>query len=139
MKRTIRPALPRPLPPDHCGFKKLAEKRQHLRFDQLLAVSLEAPQHGAQIYVARNVSEGGMFLESREPLPLGCEVLVHFSIADDGVEIVARGEVKNHYFLNYNDATGPRAVSGMGIRFLEFERETQSLQADALNAKRVLH
>jgi hypothetical protein len=139
MKRTIRPALPRPLPPDPRTISRLAEKRQHLRFDQLLAVSLEAPQHGAQIYVARNVSEGGMFLESREPLPLGCPVLVHFAIADDGIEIVARGEVKNHYFLNYNDATGPRSVSGMGIRFLEFERETQALQADALNATRVLH
>jgi hypothetical protein len=117
----------------------LSDKRRHLRFDQLFAVSLEAPQHGAQIYVARNVSEGGMFLESREPLPLGCEVLVHFEIPDGGGEIVARGEVKNHYFLNYSDSTGPRAVSGMGIRFLEFEEETHSLLANSLQKIRVLH
>jgi hypothetical protein len=117
----------------------LPDKRRHLRFDQLFAVSLEAPQHGAQIYVARNVSEGGMFIESREPLPLGCEVLVHFEIPDGGGEIVARGEVKNHYYLNYSDSTGPRAVSGMGIRFLEFEEESQVLLADELHRIRVLH
>ena len=110
-----------------------------MRFDQLFAVALEAPQHGAQVYVARNVSEGGMFLESREPLPLGCPVLVHFAIPDGGGEIVARGEVKNHYYLNYNDSTGPRAVAGMGIRFLEFEQDTQGLLADGLHRCRVLH
>jgi len=139
MKRTIRPHLPRPVPPEARVFSRLADKRRHLRFDQLFAVSLEAPQHGAQIYVARNVSEGGMFLESREPLPLGCSVLVHFSIPDGGGEIVARGEVKNHYYLNYSDATGPRAVSGMGIRFLEFEEDTHTLLADGLHRIRVLH
>jgi len=139
MKRSIRPALPHPLPPDPRTFKRLAEKRRHLRFDQLFAVSLEAPQHATQIYVARNVSEGGMFLESREPLPLGCPVLVHFAIADDGVEIVARGEVKNHYFLNYADETGPRAVAGMGIRFHEFEREAGAPGAGSLHRMRVLH
>jgi hypothetical protein len=131
--------MPRPVPPEPRTFDHLADKRSHLRFDQLFAVSLEAPQHGAQIYVARNVSEGGMFLESREPLPLGCEVLVHFSIPDGGGEIVARGEVKNHYFLNYSDSTGPRAVAGMGIRFLEFEEDTQSLLAESLQQQRVLH
>jgi hypothetical protein len=117
----------------------LAEKRRHLRFDQLFAVSLETPQDGTQIYVARNVSEGGMFLESREPLPLGCPVLVHFSMPDGGGEIVARGEVKNHYFINYADATGPRAVAGMGIRFVKFEEESQVLLADQLQQFRVLH
>lgn len=139
MKRTVRPALPRPLPPSPRDFNRLAEKRRHLRFDQLFAVSLEAPQHGAQIYVARNVSEGGMFLESREPLPLGCAVLVHFSMPDGGGEIVARGEVKNHYFINYADATGPRAVAGMGIRFVKFEEESQVHLADELQRYRVLH
>jgi hypothetical protein len=139
MKRTIRPHLPRPVPPDPCNFRRLEDKRRHLRFDQLFAVSLEAPQHGAQVYVARNVSEGGMFLESREPLPLGCEVLVHFEIPDGSGEIVARGEVKNHYYLNYADATGPRAMAGMGIRFLEFEQDTQSFLADGLHRIRVLH
>jgi hypothetical protein len=139
MKRTLRPALPRPVPPTPREVARLAEKRRHLRFDKLLAVSLEAPQHGAQIYVARNVSEGGMFLESREPLPLGCPVLVHFSMPEGGGEIVARGEVKNHYYINYADATGPRAMAGMGIRFLEFEEESQVVLAGELQRIRVLH
>ncbi len=109
-----------------------------MRFDQLFAVSLEAPQHGAQIYVARNLSEGGMFLESREPLPLGCPVLIHFSIAEDGVEIVARGEVKNHYYLNFADPSGPRSITGMGIRFVAFEAGGDLLSAE-LQRLPVLH
>jgi hypothetical protein len=139
MKRTIRPALPRPVPPLPSEFNRLAEKRRHLRLDQLFAVSLETTQHGDQVYVARNVSEGGMFLESRDPLPLGCPVLVHFTMPDGGGEIVARGEVKNHYFLNYADATGPRAMAGMGIRFVGFEDDCRVSLTDELKRLRVLH
>jgi len=139
MKRTIRPALPRPFPPTPREAAGPPEKRRHLRFDHFFAVSLETPQHGEQCYVARNVSEGGMFLESREPLPLGCPVRVHFSMPDGGGEIVARGEVKNHYFLNYADATGPRAVAGMGIRFVAFEDTSEVALGDELLRYRVLH
>jgi hypothetical protein len=139
MKRTISPALPRPVPPATRESSPARERRRYLRFDQMFTVSLEAPQMGAQRYVARNVSEGGMFLESCEPLPLGCPVRVHFAMPDGGGEIVAHGEVKNHYFLNYADATGPRAVSGMGIRFVAFESEGENALADDLKRFRVLH
>jgi hypothetical protein len=113
------------------------EKRRHLRFDQMFAVALDSPMHGSMTCVARNISEGGMFLETRDPLPLGSAVRVHFAMPNGDGEIVANAEVKNHYFLNFNDSEGPRAISGMGVRFVSFEAGgndcVQSLR------RRVLH
>ena len=42
---------------------------------------------------------------------------------DSQASIIARGEVKNHYFLNFTDAGGPRSLTGMAIRFTEFEAD----------------
>jgi len=144
MKRPYRAfetarALPQSLPADRSKATGISEKRQHLRFDKMLAVSLDSPHQPAARYIARNVSEGGMFLESRDPLPLGSTVRVHFAMPDSDDEITAVGEVKNHYFLNFADAGGPRAICGMGIRFLAFEADgAESLQT-CLRRCRVLH
>lgn len=82
-------------------------------------VAVSHPIFGRMQLVARNLSSGGVFLETAEPLPLGCTVLVHFGA--DGHEVVARAEVRNHFFLNFADKAGPSALTGMGLRFLGFE------------------
>ncbi|HEY3355667.1 MAG TPA: PilZ domain-containing protein [Polyangia bacterium] len=144
MKRAQRPAVSQSSPAPAVAAAPprapaIREQRRHLRFDQMFTVSLESPQHGHMRYIARNVSAGGMFLESREPLPLGCTVRVHFAMPDSDGEIVATGEVKNHYFLNFADASGARAITGMGIRFVGFEADgAESLQT-GLRRFRVLH
>ena len=89
--------------------------------------------------VARNVSAGGIFLESTDPLPLGARIRVCFMTPDEGAEIVAVGEVKNHYFMNYVAGGVTRSVAGMGVRFLGFEQESQHALRDCLNKFRVLH
>jgi hypothetical protein len=114
------------------------EQRRHLRLDQVFTVGLDSAAHGSFLGVARNISEGGMFVETREPLPLGSEVRVHFTMPDGGGEIVANAEVKGHYFLNYADAVGPRAIAGMGVRFLSFEVGGADSLSSGLRA-RVLH
>jgi hypothetical protein len=95
------------------------ERRAAMRFDKVFPVHVESPLYGALWCVARNVSSGGMFLETAEPLPLGAEVKVRFE--QDGESIVARGEVKNHYFFNYTQQQRPQCLCGMGVRFLGFE------------------
>ena len=89
--------------------------------------------------VARNVSAGGIFLETRDPLPLGSRIRVCFLTPDETAEIVALGEVKNHYFLNFHQAGVQKAVSGMAVRFLGFEEEGQHVLNDCLDRFRVLH
>ena len=127
-------------------------KRQSLRFDTVFPVLISSDQFGECNAMARNVSAGGILLEIQEPLPLGTRVRVHFCMqlqhngADGGPTIVARGEVKNHYFLNFSDDSGPRSMTGMAVRFTEFETsDSRDSFADAvekpegLRAMRVMH
>jgi hypothetical protein len=89
--------------------------------------------------VARNVSAGGIFVEMTEPLPLGAHVRVSFHSADSAAEIVALGEVKNHYFMNFAREGLTHSVSGMAVRFYAFENESRQILADCLDKFRVLN
>jgi hypothetical protein len=116
-----------------------SDQRAHLRFDKMFAVRVESLLFGEIYCVARNVSAGGIFLELQDPLPLGATVRVCFPVPDGSGEIVATGEVKNHYFINYTQGGASRAVAGMAVRFTSFENESHHVLADCLNRMRVLH
>jgi hypothetical protein len=115
------------------------EQRQHLRFDKVFPVRVESILFGDTHCVARNVSAGGIFLETRDPLPLGSRVRVCFLTPDEATEIVGLGEVKNHYFLNYAQGGSAKAVSGMAVRFVGFEDSGQQTLNECLDRFRVLH
>ncbi len=115
------------------------DKRQHLRFDKVFPVRVESVLFGELPGVARNVSAGGIFIEMRDPLPLGARVRVSFLNPEETAEIVAVGEVKNHYFVNYVQEGATRSVSGMAVRFDGFENESQVVLDDCLNRLRVLN
>ena len=121
-----------PCPPVH-------EKRQHLRFDKVFPVRVESILFGELDCVARNVSAGGIFVEMTEPLPLGAHVRVSFHSVDSAAEIVALGEVKNHYFMNFAREGLTHSVSGMAVRFYGFENESRQILADCLDRFRVLN
>lgn len=116
-----------------------SEQRQHLRFDKVFPVRVESVLFGELPGVARNVSAGGIFIEMRDPLPLGARVRVSFLNPEETAEIVAVGEVKNHYFVNYVQDGATRSVSGMAVRFEGFENESQLVLNDCLNRLRVLN
>jgi len=97
------------------------DKRRSYRFDKVFPVAVSSRVFGEASGIARNISEGGMFVEMSEPLPLGCVVRIHFAMPDSDGEIVARGEVKRHYFLNFADGEGQRQMTGIGVRFTRFE------------------
>lgn len=115
-----------------------SEKRHDLRLDAVFSVLLDTPM-GEFLAVARNVSPGGMFIETRDPLPLGTKLRIRFQMPDSDDEIVASGEVKNHYFLNYAGARERSSLTGMGLRFLGFEREGKQVLARHLYRTRVVH
>ena len=116
-----------------------SDQRAHLRFDKMFAVRLESLLFGEIYCVARNVSAGGIFLEVADPLPLGAAVRVCFPVPDGSGDVVATGEVKNHYFINYTQAGTTNAVAGMAVRFTSFENESHHVLADCLSRMRVLH
>lgn len=116
-----------------------SEKRQHLRFDKVFPVRVESILFGDAHCVARNVSAGGIFLETSDPLPLGARVRICFLTPDESGEIAAVGEVKNHYFVNYVQEGVSKSVTGMAVRFLAFEQEGDAILRDCLDRFRILH
>ena len=117
----------------------LEEQRAHLRFDKMFMVRVDSLLFGETFCIARNISAGGIFLELPDPLPLGAAVRVCFPVPDGSGEVVATGEVKNHYFINYTQGGMTRAMAGMAVRFTSFENESHHILADCLSRMRVLH
>jgi len=68
-----------------------------------------------------NLSVSGAFLQSTFFLPIGTELDVRFKLNDGKEEISARAEVVRE---ERPDASG-RGRSGMGIRFLEFDGQSE--------------
>src|SRR5689334_13752285 len=99
-----------------------AERRSAPRLDKVLPVFIEGDRGGA-LGVARNISEGGMFVETRNPELLGSQVRVTFP--SHAGEMTAVAEVRYVCHLLGRAADGaarPAAVRGMGVRFLYFEQ-----------------
>jgi hypothetical protein len=114
-------------------------KRHALRFEKVFPVIVSSDAFGEVNAMARNISAGGILLEVAEPLPLGTLVRIHFWMPESQAQIVARGEVKNHYFLNFNDGGGQRSLTGMAVRFTEFEAESADSLGEGLGRLRILH
>jgi len=125
------------------AYARRRDKRVTLRFDNVFPVDISSDIFGDTPAIARNISEGGMFVELPEPLPLGSEVRVRFSTPESDAEIVARGEIKGHYYLNYSDREqGPRSLVGMGVRFHAFEQDGQEvlgLSLTRMKTTRTMH
>ncbi|MCK5798831.1 MAG: PilZ domain-containing protein [Deltaproteobacteria bacterium] len=99
----------------------MTERRVTHRFTTHCLVKIDSATHGAFHCVARNISDEGILLETREPLPIGSVVDVWFTASEGATPIVARGIVKHHYFLHYNADTTTKALTGMGVRFSHFD------------------
>jgi len=97
------------------------DRRQAQRFDKVFTVYISGAW-GAAFGIARNISDGGMFIETCDPYPLGSRMQVTFALPSGGeTEMTAVGEVVHLCFLNRTAGGGQREVMvGMGIRFLNF-------------------
>ena len=117
------------------------DQRAAHRFDKVFPVMVQSDDFGECQGIARNISAGGMFVEMMDPLPLGSVIRIHFVIPDSQGELVARGEVKRQYFLQFSDALGPRALTGMGVRFTRFEEDASERLDHSLRTwqRRTLH
>jgi hypothetical protein len=107
------------------------ERRRSSRIDKVFRVLISTEECGDQWYVARNISSTGMFVEMPEPLPLRTKVIVRFALTgpvpegmdaevDNDAALTAMAKVQNHYYLQFSDKDGLRALCGVGLRFLRF-------------------
>lgn len=110
------------------------ERRGSARIDKVFRVLISTEEAGDQWFVARNISATGMFVEMPEPLPLRTKVIVRFRFPEDPAAICAIARIQNHYYLQYSDNEGLRALSGVGLRFLRFIPEAgDSVPAERLH------
>jgi len=97
------------------------DRRDGIRLDKVFPVYLEGDR-GIGMGIARNISGGGIFVETRAPQPIGSQVRVTFP--SDAGDMTAIAEVRYvcHLLGRAEDpARGPLALRGMGMRFIYFE------------------
>lgn len=102
------------------------DRRAATRIDKVFRVLIASDLHPEQWHIARNISDTGMFVEMADPLPLRTKVVVRFSAGEGEPSICAIAKVQNHYYLQYSDKDGLRALCGVGLRFVRFLAEPGS-------------
>jgi c-di-GMP-binding flagellar brake protein YcgR len=113
------------------------EQRTSFRFIRVIPITYATEEFAEIRAVARNISVGGMLIETPFPPALGTEVRIHFQIPE--ASIMVRAEVKNHYVFNYSDHGDPKVARGMGVRFLEFVEDSEQEMRSSLARWRTLH
>ncbi len=105
-----------------------SDRRTGSRLDKVFPVWLEG-EHGCGMGIARNISEGGMFVETATPHPIGTQVRVAFP--SEAGDMTAVGEVRYvcHLVGRRPGHDAPAAVHGMGVRFLYFEARGEAQRA----------
>jgi hypothetical protein len=89
------------------------------KFDKAFPVFLEGDR-GVASGIGRNISDTGMFIETREPFPLGTRVKVTFSPPSrGGAEMTLEGEVRYQCFINFARPDSTRSgMRGIGLKFV---------------------
>lgn len=115
----------------------MLDRRKHLRFDKVFAVYITT-NDGMSRGICRNICATGMFVESREPVPLGGRLKVTFC-GEDGTEMTCLCEVRYQVALSYGQKDGREGNSrGMGLRIVAYEvKEDAPLLL--VDRERVLH
>lgn len=70
-----------------------------------------------------NISRGGLFIRTENPLPIQTEVDLSFHLPDENATIQARGRVVWNYDVPRNSF---HVVSGMGIKFIDLSAEQRA-------------
>jgi uncharacterized protein (TIGR02266 family) len=94
--------------------------RAHQRVGIQVEVTLES-EHNFYTGLSSNVSEGGLFVATHTPPPIGTRLTVRFVLAGSAEPIDAVGEVRW-----VRETRSPDFPSGFGLRFLEIGDEALS-------------
>jgi hypothetical protein len=97
------------------------ERRDTARLDKVFHVYVDG-ERGPGLGIARNISRGGIFVETRAPQPIGSQVRITFPSESGNMHAVAEVRYVCHLLgRGPGQLPGPQAVRGMGLRFLYFE------------------
>jgi uncharacterized protein (TIGR02266 family) len=95
------------------------EKRKSFRVESNINVRLgELP--GFKNYLIKNISGGGVFIETDEQLPMGTELTLHLELPDHDEALKLKGRV---VWINPKDLT--HLKKGVGIEFDKLDSAQQ--------------
>jgi uncharacterized protein (TIGR02266 family) len=94
----------------------MREHRKHERIPLRMTIEYRSDDTGDHFLMesTQNVSEGGIFIETRDPAPIGTRLEVAFTLPGSGERILAAGTV---VWVNEWREEGPNPNPGMGIRW----------------------
>jgi len=96
-------------------------RRKHPRFPLVIRVSHVLDNH-YQYYYSRDLSFGGMFLETRSPYKVGAKVELDFSLPERRTRVRVKGEVVR---VIEADVSNPDQTPGMGVAFSYVDPESR--------------
>ena len=92
------------------------------KLDKAFPVFLEG-ERGVASGIARNITDAGMFVETREPFALGTRVKVTFSSPHGGAEMTLTGEVRYQAYINFARPDASRGgMRGIGLKFVDSQQ-----------------
>jgi len=106
----------------------IAEHRKTPRWRVFCPVVVRTAEYGEVRALGINISSGGIFIQTFDPLPLGTAVEIQLG-EHDGV--IARGIVRSHYYMTYRERENPASCTGMGVRFTGFDDVVTTDRDDA--------
>ena len=95
------------------------EKRQSPRVEKKLKSEVHS-QEGMTYSTSMDISNGGIFISTPEPIHIGSEVVLTIKMPDEG-EIEMKGVVR---WMDENDKK--QGKSGMGIEFVELNEDLRN-------------
>ena len=104
--------------------------REHARSAICMEVTYEYGGREFSNFI-HDISEGGMFIESKSPLPKGSMLSLRFSTPDSHSEVVAKGEVMR--IVEQSKHFKADIVEGMGLRFTEISAGSRALISQYVN------
>ncbi len=104
------------------GARDFADKQASLRVPCVLRVSYESYGEFRDCLM-KNISRGGVFIATQNPLPIGTPFKLRISVKESGEAHVLSGEVAS-VNTGVDMASGDQ---GMGIRFCNLDEEQQEL------------
>jgi uncharacterized protein (TIGR02266 family) len=106
------------------------ERRADPRAEASFEIHFRTAQEFAAGYI-RNISGGGLFVRTQQPLPLNSEVQIRFTLPGTSRTFAVRGVV---IWTNPHPSRSS-FPSGMGVKFLNLDPEAQKLIAGFVKEK----
>ncbi len=114
----------------------MAENRQHERAPLRLQLNYRDATGGNFLYeYSRNISDGGIFIETDKPLPEGVRLTVRFQPPGSEDTLEVEGEVAWVNPMRDGDAN---PNPGMGVRFVEMDDELRATIESIVKAVLIL-